>query len=84
MPQQVVVDSVTVDGNFRVGIGVTGGEEQGPVVIPHSWISNTQLMSLLVLDGSGFFTAEPVADGLRWNGGIAVSMEEVTLSGNGR
>jgi hypothetical protein len=71
-----------LEGNFGVGIGVAG-QSRG-IILCRSAATGTVLERLPVFDGANLPATDDVGDGVDWLDGSAMTVEELTLSGNAR
>ncbi|MDC0685484.1 right-handed parallel beta-helix repeat-containing protein [Sorangium atrum] len=81
-PGCVMLHNGKLDGNFGVGIGVTG-QSRG-IILCKSAITATALERLPVFDGGNEPSVDDVGDGVDWLDGSEVTIEELTLRGNER
>lgn len=78
----VTLHNGKLDGNFGVGIGVTG-ESRG-IILCRSAITATELWRLPVFGEDDVPGINNVGDGVDWLGGSEVRIDELTFSGNAR
>ncbi|AUX39977.1 hypothetical protein SOCE26_013720 [Sorangium cellulosum] len=78
----VTLHNGKLDGNFGVGIGITGSSRS--IILCKSAVTSTQLEWLPVFNGSGEPAIDNVGDGIDWLDGSEVTLEQLTLSGNTR
>ncbi|WP_437614624.1 right-handed parallel beta-helix repeat-containing protein [Sorangium sp. So ce834] len=78
----VTLHNGKLDGNFGVGIGVTG-ESRG-IILCRSAITATAFSQLPVFDENDALAVRDVGDGVDWLGDSEVRIDELAFSGNAR
>ncbi|MGK4001519.1 right-handed parallel beta-helix repeat-containing protein [Sorangium sp. So ce1036] len=78
----VALHKARLDGNFGVGIGLTGASRG--IILCKSAVLETAMESMPVFDKDNEPATDTVGDGVDWMGGSDVTVEDLILSGNAR